>query len=397
MSEGWHAATLGDLLQPIKQRAGEHGPTLVLSVTEKRGIIPQTEVFKKRIATKDLSKYKVLRPFDLAFNPYLVWAGAVGQWLGAEPGVVSPVYECFRVVEECSPRFVGLVLESGILTAYFEATAVGSIQRRRRTTVPVFNAAPVQLPPIDEQRRIVDLVAAIELVQTLSNRVAEEAATARSRLTARWFASSDDEIVDLSEIATVSQGSALPSDLQGANTGDIPWFKIADMGQPANRFGYVSAETTVSQDDLSVRGGRVLPAGTITFPRVGGAVKTERKRILSVPAACDENHLAVVPGESVLPGFVLAFFENLRLGDLARSGAVPSLNQGLIRSLRIPVPPVQAQEELVQVLDALRSTQQAAEAHHTQAAVARRALLHDLLTGARKIPDSYDELLMAAS
>lgn len=159
----WSSGRLTDVLVPTDERAGNQAEMdLVLSVTEKRGIIPQTEVYRKRVATEDVSKYKILRPLDVAYNPYLLWTNAVGQWLGAAPGLTSPVYECFRVREGQEPRYWGLVLESGLLTPYFDATAVGSVQRRRRTTVPTFLAATVEIPPLEVQRRIVDLIGAID-------------------------------------------------------------------------------------------------------------------------------------------------------------------------------------------------------------------------------------------
>jgi restriction endonuclease S subunit len=161
MSE-WPEITLGELLIETDERKGDQVLPLVLSVTEKRGILPQDEVFKKRIATTDTTNYKVLRPLDIAYNPYLLWTRAIGQWLGDCCGITSPVYPTFRTRDGHEPRFVGLLLESGILTPYFDATAIGSIPRRRRTTIPVFLSAVVHAPSLPEQRRIVDLIGAVD-------------------------------------------------------------------------------------------------------------------------------------------------------------------------------------------------------------------------------------------
>ena len=186
MNDEWVETTLGKVLDPVKDRVGESESMQILSVTEKRGIIPQEQVFKKRIATEDISKYKVLRPLDIAYNPYLLWTGAVGQWLGSEPGATSPVYECFRAKEEVDPRYIGLVLESGLLTPYFDSTAIGSIRRRRRTTPAVFNAASISLPPLPVQRRIVDLMAHLD--NHLANLQTERDAAAQllSSLLSGW-------------------------------------------------------------------------------------------------------------------------------------------------------------------------------------------------------------------
>lgn len=173
----WTSVTLTDLLEPTNERVHDQPIELVLSVTEKRGIIPQSEVFTKRVATADVTKYKVLRPLDIAYNPYLLWTGAVGQWLGDQPGATSPVYECFRAKPAHDPRFVGLLLESGLLTPYFNSTAVGSIQRRRRTTPSVFLAAEFSVPNLDRQRRIVNLTGALDAqIEALTD---EAAAAAR--------------------------------------------------------------------------------------------------------------------------------------------------------------------------------------------------------------------------
>jgi type I restriction enzyme S subunit len=169
----WTESTLGDLLIPISERADKKSDYVVLSVTEKRGIIPQAEVFNRRIATDDVSKYKVLHRGDIAYNPYLLWCGAIGQWKGSDPGVVSPVYECFRTSEANSSAYLGLIFESGILTPYFDTTAIGSIQRRRRTTLPVFNRAGLLMPPLDVQERIVDEVSKIDtLIQETTSSLA---------------------------------------------------------------------------------------------------------------------------------------------------------------------------------------------------------------------------------
>ncbi|MFN8043329.1 MAG: restriction endonuclease subunit S [Mycobacterium sp.] len=179
----WLDVTLSDLVQHVDERRGDEKVSTVLSVTEKRGIIPQREVFKKRIATDDTSKYKVLQPLDIAYNPYLLWTGAIGQWLGSQAGVTSPVYETFRTRTEHDARFVGLLLTSGALTPYFDATAIGSIQRRRRTPVSVFLAAPTLVPPLADQRRIVAVMSAIDThIESLQAELAAERAMRRPLL-----------------------------------------------------------------------------------------------------------------------------------------------------------------------------------------------------------------------
>ncbi|MBU7597382.1 hypothetical protein JGS22_006980 [Streptomyces sp. P38-E01] len=159
---GWKPGTLDDVLEHVDVRNKDKAVEMVLSVTEGRGIVPQSEVFNKRVATEDTSKYKVLQPFDIAWNPYLLWTGAIGQWLRDSAGVTSPVYPVFRVREGQDARFWGMVLEGGVLTPYFDSRAIGSIARRRRTTIPVFKEAPIFIPPRPTQERIVKIIGAVD-------------------------------------------------------------------------------------------------------------------------------------------------------------------------------------------------------------------------------------------
>jgi type I restriction enzyme S subunit len=209
MRDGWVEETLSDALEPIANRPNGRDYPLVLSVTEKRGIIPQTEIFNHRIATDDIAKYKVLEPMEIAYNPYLLWCGAIGQWQGTEAGVVSPVYECFRVKPNCEPRYLGYIFETGILTNYFDALAIGSIVRRRRTIPSDFIAAPIQLPPRPEQKRIVDLISSVDsYIEALQQQLESAKKSRNAVLHELLTAGGDDwEYKTLSDICEVRDGT----------------------------------------------------------------------------------------------------------------------------------------------------------------------------------------------
>lgn len=55
-----------------------------------------------------------------------------------------------------------MLLEGGVLTPYFDSRAIGSIARRRRTTMPVFEEAPTFIPPLPMQERMVEVISAVD-------------------------------------------------------------------------------------------------------------------------------------------------------------------------------------------------------------------------------------------
>src|SRR5690242_70424 len=86
---------LSALVTPVDDRKPEPG-TVVLSVSESLGIVPQTKLFKKRIALEDISAYKRVQFGDIAYNPFLLWNGAAGVCFEAAGGCVSPAYQVLR-------------------------------------------------------------------------------------------------------------------------------------------------------------------------------------------------------------------------------------------------------------------------------------------------------------
>ncbi len=392
----WRTVALGDLLEPIDERAGADGPQHVLSVTEHRGIIPQADVFRKRIATADTSKYKVLRPLDMAYNPYLLWTGAVGQWLGVESGVTSPVYECFRARSPHHPRFVGLLLESGILTGYFDSTAIGSIKRRRRTTVPVFLEAQVSVPKPAEQRRIVDLITTLDA--NLTGLESEIVQSANLHVALREH---------------LMSGPTRPLDdvLDGIDAGRSPW---TDGKAPSTTEPGVLKVSAVTPLEFRASESKRLPADHGLSPmyevRPGDLLITRANTPDRVGAACVvplgtraglflcDKTLRLRPSDGMDADY-LAEALNLRAArshltssSTGTSKSMYNVSQAAIRGTPIPLAEADDQREVSAVLEAAREWRMALRAEREQLRRFRSAVLSSLLSCRFTIPKAYDRL-----
>jgi len=150
---------LGDLLEEFDHRLGPQAEPEILTLTERMGFIPQQERFKKRLAITDTTDYKLIGLNDIAFNPYLLWAGAVAQNIRWEKAIISPLYPTFHVRKGYNARFVNYLLCSQFLRSRYGAISFGSVPRKRRTTVRDFlNLGIPQQPSLAEQERIVRLL-----------------------------------------------------------------------------------------------------------------------------------------------------------------------------------------------------------------------------------------------
>ncbi|MEV7618919.1 restriction endonuclease subunit S [Microbacterium sp. NPDC089321] len=299
-----------------------------------------------------------------------------------------PVYSLDR--STLLPGYMALLTTSPAFHEDMSSRCVGTVLRRKTLSKGAFESIPISLPPLIEQRRIVDLIAAVDDAIEAADGEAEITAEARRAL---WHGLAS-KTVRVDRVGAVTQGKSLPKTIQGTVSGDISWFKIADMTSPQNLFGYSEADTRVSHAVLESNGGKITPEGSVTFPRVGAAVATEKKRLLLSDAALDENHIAVTPLEQGIEEVTLAAFESVRLGGLVRSGAVPSLNMGLIRELEIPWPADGVDlHEVDALLGASRSAERTALANAGALRTLRSNLLTVLLSGEHEIPASYDQFL----
>ncbi|MBW5422045.1 restriction endonuclease subunit S [Streptomyces sp. BG9H] len=349
-------------------------------------------LFRDPIAGDETS-YKTLnriRPEQIVYSRLKAFEGAIT----VTPNDLGEVYASqefptFTCGERILPEYFRLFTTTKRLWEQLQALSTGMGGRRERVKPADFLTIEVALPSLPEQRRIVDVMAAVDgQVEALG----EELHRSLSLRVALFLSSADLQEVVVEHVANVSQGKALPKSVQGERSGELSWFKIADMVGRGNEDGYTYAETRLSPEQVESLKGIAVPAGSVVFPRVGAAVLTEKKRILDVDAAVDENHLVLTPKEGVPPECLLAATESIRLAELVQPGAVPSLNMGLIRSARIPWP-AESGTDLNDTLARLRATTRALRGELLHIRTFRSALLASLINQETEIAESYDALL----
>ena len=396
----WLLGSLDDVLTEVNDRNATGAVELVLSVTEGRGIVPQTEVFKKRIATNDTVKYKVVAPLDIAWNPYLLWTGAVGQWLGSEPGVTSPVYPIFRARENQEARFWGLVLESGLLTPYFDSTAIGSIQRRRRTTLPVFKAASVHIPSPVEQRRIVDVMAAVDTQIAALGAELEAFQAALGPLISGLLSQGGASwpVKRLDEIGTFTRGRRFTkADYVESGLSAIHY------GQIHTDLGLITTEAlTYLSENLRDRMRRASP-GDVVIAATSENVEDLGNATVWLgnddAAVHDDANIFKHDLDPVFAGclFFSPEFQQQKV-QYAAGTKVTRISSGNLGKIEVPVPTNRAdQERIGNAVRAFSHAIEVVEADLMHLRSFRSALLAALLNQEIEIPESYDRPLEEVS
>ncbi len=164
--------------------------------------------------------------------------------------------------------------------------------------------------------------------------------------------------VNLDRTGSFSSGYT-PSQEQILGQGDIPFFKVAQMNLKGNE-KYLRLTPTFLNTPR-----KIFEAGTIVFPKLGGAILTNKRRILAQKSVVDTNTAGFLPTKDVLSlEYAYAFLSTLDFGQYARGTAVPALDLSKVKKIWLPLPPLAEQRRIVAKLEELKPlVDQFGEAH----------------------------------
>ena len=255
------------------------------------------------------------------------------------------------VRERLSPEFLYYVLSSDKFFSYDMQHAKGAKMPRGDKAAIMGYRIPV--PPLEVQREIVRILD--QFTQLEAELEAELEARRRQYEHYRQLAMSFDDSVPrvaLGDVAEVRSGWGFPNAHQGQEEGEYPFYKVSDMNLLGNETVMSIANHYVSAEVAKKLGVRPAPAGTVIFPKIGAAVATNKKRVLSVPSAYDNNVMGLVPTERVSSRFLYHWMQTFDLSRLANdSGAVPSIRKTEAEQVLIPLPDLDTQRKVADLLD----------------------------------------------
>jgi type I restriction enzyme, S subunit len=133
---------------------------------------------------------------------------------------------------------------------------------------------------------------------------------------------------------------------------EVPWFRISDMNTSGNEKILTIAQVYLSQTSIEKLGIHIRPKGTIVFPKRGGAIATNKKRILTRDSAYDLNIMGIFP-ILIENRFFWHWFQTINLKEISDGSNVPQINNGNIEPLEFPLPPLNEQRRIVSTIEQL--------------------------------------------
>lgn len=157
----------------------------------------------------------------------------------------------------------------------------------------------------------------------------------------------DDMKVKIGDICTLKSGTSLKEDVLNESNG-IPYIKVSDMNLVGNEKYIVRAN---SYADESINEKMLFPKGTVLFPKRGGAIGTNKKRIASKTVCADLNTMGVIPSDKISPLYLYYFFQNIDFATLYNGSSVPQINNTDIAPMEINLISLEEQDNIVTLLE----------------------------------------------
>ena len=164
------------------------------------------------------------------------------------------------------------------------------------------------------------------------------------------------KIVRLEEIADMRGGASFPKAYQGNTEGKYPFYKVSDMNIEGNETLMQASNNWVEEDTVEILRAKLFSKDTVIFPKVGAAVHTNKKRLLSCDSLVDNNVMGVTIRDCNLciPYYLLYWFESVDLGGFSNPGPLPSITVTTVKNAKIPLPPLPEQRAIAHILQTIQ-------------------------------------------
>ncbi|RWN25285.1 restriction endonuclease subunit S [Mesorhizobium sp.] len=195
-----------------------------------------------------------------------------------------------------------------------------------------------------------------ESASELLKRIAKEKAITGSRETHKAELYNKEELgelpptwlaVPLIALGSWAIGCGFPKNEQGLEIGPYFFLKVSDMNLPGNEKFVTTSNNFIDDDAAKRMRAKIHPPGTIIFPKIGGAIATNKRRILTKGSAIDNNCLGITFGSALNVEWAFLLLTTLDFTRYQAGTAVPALQQGVLERIPVGLPPLAEQHRIV--------------------------------------------------
>ena len=305
----------------------------------------------------------------------ILWDGAgAGDLFSAHRGVVSST---MAVVTTQNSKIL-----REFLTLFISSKAEYIKETCRGTTVPHVSPDAIanmdlKIPPLSEQKRIVDLISSVDSYIEALQQQLESAKRSRNAVLHELLTAGGDDWVEhkLIDMFEIYQPQTIAKSLMSDDGEFIVFGANGPIGR-YHEFNHEEPEVVVTC--------RGATCGTINM--------TPPKTWIT------GNAMVVSPKTSeVSKGFLYwALVAGVDIQSVVSGSAQPQITREGLAPVKIKIPPLSRQKEIVDLISGFELNISHSEESLNKTKALRSGLLADLLSGEHEIPASYDKVMGAA-
>jgi type I restriction enzyme S subunit len=293
------------------------------------------------------------------------------------------------------------ILDSRFLFLYMQ-TYIEYLRSETRGTViqylkkGQFTDAKIKLPPLPEQKRIVDLISSVDSCIEAHQQQLESAKRSRNAVLHELLTAGGDDWLEttLGEVSEVIGGGTPSTSVPEYWEGEIVWLTPTEITSQDGEF-VSNSNRKISELGLKNSGAQMLPKGSVILT---SRASVGFVAISAIELCTNQGFQSLVPNDSVLAEFLMFWIQQNRSEFESRSAGstFKEISKSNVKSIKLSLPPLSEQRRVVEVISTIDEVKGKTEIAINEAKRLRSGLLSDLLSGEHEIPASYDKVIGAA-
>jgi type I restriction enzyme S subunit len=321
--------------------------------------------------------------------PHTVMA-AIGAYAGAVRYSPDPSWvnnNAFGLLAKPAvlPGYFYLWLNSKLdLSTVVAGTGQPYVQR------PSLNATKVALPPLSDQKRIVDLISSVDDYIAALQQQGDNARSARNAVLHELLNAGGDDWTETT-IGAISHLVSMRLSPEQLNSG-VPYIGLEhlDSSNPVIARSGLVASVSGSVTPFEVEDvlfGRLRPyLHKVAFATLSGVCSPEVLVLRALPSCAPKFLHALCSADATVKACV----------EMSAGTRMPRTSASDLASIKVALPPLSEQERIVEIVAAMDGVVSTTEQTVQDSQKLRSSLLSGLLSGDHEIPETYDRLLGAA-
>jgi type I restriction enzyme S subunit len=134
----------------------------------------------------------------------------------------------------------------------------------------------------------------------------------------------------------------------------------------------------VSLETINLLKAKICPPNSIIFPKIGEAMRTNKRRLLTKDSCFDNNCMALLP-KKIQYVYCFYLFSLIKLENFEQVTTVPYVTQAIVGEIKFPRPPLPEQEKISFILSNIDDTIQNIDQIIKQTQRLKKAMMQKLL------------------